>query len=208
MESRGTSSSTVWLLLGTRKPIDSQQTHLRLEKPALLHLFRSGFSLIAFSSSIYLCDCFLDISVLYSFIECGRFSSLSIAISSSSQSTMSKLSQPLKELIASAHAKPGPIPAPKQIRSVYDSIAKEAKAQNVGLPAWLTLSTATTMTMNSPDSMLELHRLVSSSGDKNQAVHNAELMREVGLKCISFNGVRTPTIPSISASSELTCIPY
>jgi hypothetical protein len=45
------------------------------------------------------------------------------------------------------------------------------------------------MTMNSPESMLELHSLVTSDCEKQQAVQIAELMREVGLKCISFNGV-------------------
>jgi hypothetical protein len=46
------------------------------------------------------------------------------------------------------------------------------------------------MTMNSPESLTELHQLVSSSSnDSKQAVYAAELMREVGLKCISFNGV-------------------
>lgn len=49
------------------------------------------------------------------------------------------------------------------------------------------------MTMNSPESMLELYRLANSPANKkveNQGVYTAELMREVGLKCIGFNGVR------------------
>ena len=55
------------------------------------------------------------------------------------------------------------------------------------------------MTMNSPESMLELYRLATTSpspsqnkskpGQQNQALYTAELMREVGLKCIGFNGV-------------------
>jgi hypothetical protein len=46
------------------------------------------------------------------------------------------------------------------------------------------------MTMNSPESLTELHQLVSSSSkDTKQALYAAEFMREVGLKCISFNGV-------------------
>jgi hypothetical protein len=52
--------------------------------------------------------------------------------------------------------------------------------------------TAATMTMNSPESLLELHRL-ATSGAKEQSVYAAELMREVGLKCIGFNGVRSFT---------------
>lgn len=46
--------------------------------------------------------------------------------------------------------------------------------------------TATTMTMNSPDSLAELFHAASPDHD---AVATAELMREVGLKCIGFNGV-------------------
>lgn len=45
------------------------------------------------------------------------------------------------------------------------------------------------MTMNSPESLTALHQLVSSKGDTTAAVKHAELMREVGLKCIGFNGV-------------------
>lgn len=46
------------------------------------------------------------------------------------------------------------------------------------------------MTMNSPDSLLALFRLATENTDVANAVYVAELMREVGLKCISFNGVR------------------
>ena len=49
--------------------------------------------------------------------------------------------------------------------------------------------TAATMTMNSPESLTALHHLASADGDLKTAVAHAELMREVGLKCIGFNGV-------------------
>ena len=53
--------------------------------------------------------------------------------------------------------------------------------------------TATTMTMNSPDALTELFHLATSGAkDKAHAVKTAELMREVGLKCIGFNGVCIP----------------
>ena len=46
------------------------------------------------------------------------------------------------------------------------------------------------MTMNSPESLAQLYNLATSqSKDKAQSVQTAELMREVGLKCIGFNGV-------------------
>ncbi len=59
------------------------------------------------------------------------------------------------------------------------------------MPAWLTLSAAATMTMNSPQSLLALHSIASdaSTPQSLNPVQTAELMREVGLKCISFNGI-------------------
>jgi hypothetical protein len=53
------------------------------------------------------------------------------------------------------------------------------------------------MTMNSPDGLTELYNLATAdSKDKKQSVETAELMREIGLKCIGFNGVRTLQFPS------------
>ena len=49
------------------------------------------------------------------------------------------------------------------------------------------------MTMNSPESLTELFNLATSSKDKKEAVQTAELMREIGLKCIGFNGVSCAT---------------
>jgi hypothetical protein len=45
------------------------------------------------------------------------------------------------------------------------------------------------MTMNSPEALTDLFNLATRSKDKSQAVQTAELMREIGLKCIGFNGV-------------------
>ncbi|TVY16993.1 Dol-P-Man:Man(5)GlcNAc(2)-PP-Dol alpha-1,3-mannosyltransferase, partial [Lachnellula arida] len=103
---------------------------------------------------------------------------------------MSKLSPTLKALISAPYARPNTLPAPPHIRSVYERLRQEASAKNVGTPAWLTLSTATTMTMNSPGGLTELYKLATEGeGGREEAVRTAELMREVGLKCIGFNGV-------------------
>ncbi|KAF1972083.1 hypothetical protein BU23DRAFT_599789 [Bimuria novae-zelandiae CBS 107.79] len=102
---------------------------------------------------------------------------------------MSKLGAGVKALINAAHARPGPVPAPRQIQSVYKKIEEEATTHKLGRPSWLTLSTATTMTMNSPESMVALYRSASENKPEKDAVEIAELMREVGLKCIGFNGV-------------------
>lgn len=50
------------------------------------------------------------------------------------------------------------------------------------------------MTLNSPESLLKLYALASSTSSTNPSpddhpLYTAELMREVGLKCIGFNGV-------------------
>jgi hypothetical protein len=45
------------------------------------------------------------------------------------------------------------------------------------------------MTMNSPESLLQLHGVVAESQSQEDKVYWAELVREIGLKCIGFNGV-------------------
>lgn len=119
--------------------------------------------------------------------------------------TMSKLSPALKALINSPAARPSTVPAPAHIASVYQAIQQTATAQRLSHHSWLALSvgifppnifdiicslcflqTAATMTMNSPDSLAALYRLAAISSNP---VQTAELIREVGLKCISFNGI-------------------
>lgn len=106
---------------------------------------------------------------------------------------MSKLGASVKALINASHARPGPVPAPRQISDLYRKIEAEATAQKLGRPSWLALSTAATMTMNSPESMLALFDTASASKPDSERVAVAEIMREVGLKCIGFNGVRAFT---------------
>ncbi|EAW12116.1 uncharacterized protein ACLA_060730 [Aspergillus clavatus NRRL 1] len=102
---------------------------------------------------------------------------------------MSKISSRLKALINAPSARPNTVPAPRNIRSVYQKIQQHALANNVSSPSWLALSTAATMTMNSPESLAILFQLVSAAQTEEESVATAELMREVGLKCISFNGI-------------------
>lgn len=102
---------------------------------------------------------------------------------------MSKLPETLKALINAPYAQPNTTPAPRNISSVFRAVADDARAKTLGLPAWLTISTAATMTMNSPESLLALHSVATASSSQEQKVYAAELMREVGLKSISFNGI-------------------
>ncbi|EWG47533.1 hypothetical protein FVEG_16150 [Fusarium verticillioides 7600] len=118
-------------------------------------------------------------------------------MSNEKQADMSKLSTSLKALINAPFAKPGPRPAPQQVQELYEAIANDAAIRNLGPKSWLTVSAAATFTLNSPDSLPVLHR-VASAKDPNSAVQNAEFIREVGLKCISFNGIPR-TINSLNA---------
>ncbi|KAF2843396.1 hypothetical protein M501DRAFT_966802 [Patellaria atrata CBS 101060] len=103
---------------------------------------------------------------------------------------MSKISPALKALINAPAARPNPTPAPPNIRAVYERIAREAASKNVGQPSWVAMSTAATMTLNSPASLSTLFVLAAPETQSHpQRTHTAELIREVGLKCISFNGI-------------------
>jgi hypothetical protein len=45
------------------------------------------------------------------------------------------------------------------------------------------------MTMNSPESMMALYNSSATARPESEGVAIAEFMREIGLKCIGFNGV-------------------
>lgn len=53
---------------------------------------------------------------------------------------MSKLSPALKSLINAPFARPGPIPAPSNVRAVFEQVATDAAARGVGVPAWLCIA--------------------------------------------------------------------
>ncbi|ROV91877.1 hypothetical protein VMCG_09170 [Cytospora schulzeri] len=109
----------------------------------------------------------------------------------------SRLSPALKELVNAPFAHPGPTKAPAGIGKIYERIASEAHSKNIGPRPWLALTTAATFTLNSPDSLTTLHATASNNPSSPAGqTHNplgpipaAEFIREVGLKCISFNGI-------------------
>ncbi|KAK3317728.1 hypothetical protein B0T19DRAFT_446676 [Cercophora scortea] len=102
---------------------------------------------------------------------------------------MSKLSPSLKALINAPFARPGQAPAPPRIKEIYQRIAQEARNNNYGERPWLTLTAAATFTLNSPASLQILHSIASSPPSTTTPLAAAELIREIGLKCISFNGI-------------------
>ncbi|KAI3396073.1 hypothetical protein diail_490 [Diaporthe ilicicola] len=106
---------------------------------------------------------------------------------------MSKLSPALKELINAPFSRPGPAKAPIGIAKIYERIASEAHSKNLGPRPWLAISSAATFTLNSPDSLAALQATASNPSAEAytplEPVASAEFIREVGLKCISFNGI-------------------
>lgn len=118
---------------------------------------------------------------------------------------MSKLSASLKTLINAPFARPGPTAAPPRIADVYRAIARDAAKNNVGSQPWITFSAAATITLNSPDALAVLWRVASESPTPAlPPVASAELIREVGLKCIGFNGIpRTINVLGSFRSSGL-----
>ncbi len=104
---------------------------------------------------------------------------------------MSKLSASLKTLINAPFARPGPTPAPARMAEVYRSIARDAARHNVGRQPWITFSAAATITLNAPDALATLYSVATEDGSSGgpSPVGTAELIREVGLKCIGFNGI-------------------
>ncbi|CAP64835.1 uncharacterized protein PODANS_5_3840 [Podospora anserina S mat+] len=131
---------------------------------------------------------------------------------------LSSLRPSLKKLINAPFASPATTPAPPQIRNIYQRLSREAKSRKYGERPWITIAVrfpplpfpffsltlppcpqaATTFTLNSPSSLSHLHS-TSSSLTPHPTLPSltppltplllAELIREVGLKCISFNGI-------------------
>ena len=117
---------------------------------------------------------------------------------------MSKLSPSLKALINAPFARPGPTAASARIADVYRDIARDAARHNVGAQPWITLSAAATMTLNAPDALAALWRVATEAPTSHPPVAAAELIREVGLKCIGFNGIpRTINVLGSFRSSGL-----
>jgi hypothetical protein len=101
-----------------------------------------------------------------------------------------RLSSALKSLIEASSSRPEPTPAPPGVREIFSKAEREAAARGLSLWPWLAILTATTMTMNSPESMLALFQYTTCVKPLSDSVAVAEFMREVGLRCVGINGVR------------------
>lgn len=103
----------------------------------------------------------------------------------------SKLSSSSINLPAGRSA--GPLGAPKETKlfQTFQTISDDAKSKGLGWGEWLSFTTATLVTLNSPKALQSLHRhaVNPSSLSIEDRIARACLMREVGLKCIGFIGI-------------------
>lgn len=128
-------------------------------------------------------------------------------------STMPKLSPSLKSLLSIPASNPHSLPIPPlpRLTSTLDNIRSRGAAGKIGAETWLTVLAAAGVTVNSPESFVgiwewarpklrEGFNVPAEGGSGLREVKGVEgerwgagMMREVGLKCISFNGVsRSP----------------
>ncbi|CAO1629585.1 unnamed protein product [Sympodiomycopsis kandeliae] len=110
----------------------------------------------------------------------------------------SLVKQPLypaaKNLQYPAGRSANPIASPPidKLTNAFANLQKQAEGKGIGWGEWLSIATATIITLNSPTSLASLHRYAVTSSESRslvQRLDRAQLMREVGLKCIGFIGI-------------------
>ncbi|GAA5959505.1 hypothetical protein JCM3765_002350 [Sporobolomyces pararoseus] len=106
-----------------------------------------------------------------------------------------KVSSTLKQLIKSPASQPGPLPLPAQNATtrLFDGISTSAASNGIGQKAWLTLSGAALVTLNSPATLCALYSYATRDLEPKErtlkATQVAAILREAGLKSISFSGI-------------------
>ncbi|SCV71331.1 BQ2448_2919 [Microbotryum intermedium] len=95
-----------------------------------------------------------------------------------------KLSQSLKATIGSTAARGAPLAAPSwaSLDRLFAGLRSSAKEKGVGSNAWLTLSSATLVTLNSPDSLKHLYTFATKDATEDDQVGTAA----VGLSTRTF----------------------
>ncbi|GAA5974973.1 hypothetical protein JCM11641_006785 [Rhodosporidiobolus odoratus] len=105
-----------------------------------------------------------------------------------------RLSPALKALIAAPHAQGGPLLAPSKAVTdrLFEGLASSGEKGGVGEAGWLTLGSAALFTLNSPETLCRLYSFATArrgQESERNAVEYAAIMRETGLKTISFSGI-------------------
>ncbi|WVF71039.1 hypothetical protein IAT40_005836 [Kwoniella sp. CBS 6097] len=109
-----------------------------------------------------------------------------------SQAAAVKLSPAVKSLISAPHAfgSAVPKPAPEKVYALFEKIRRGGEKGGVGPETWLTLSTGSLVTVNSPATLCSLFDYAGSRNDGLQGkIAAAAVIRETALKCISFSGI-------------------
>ncbi|GAA97871.1 uncharacterized protein L969DRAFT_96252 [Mixia osmundae IAM 14324] len=111
--------------------------------------------------------------------------------------TASRLSSTVQRLIKNAHYDPLPGPSAAIFHEQFSRISREAHQKQFGENAWLALTAAALVTLNSPNGLkhlwtyLKSHQTDGTRGrpSEDEQIRRAALMREAGLKSISFIGI-------------------
>ncbi|KLT44162.1 hypothetical protein CC85DRAFT_283951 [Cutaneotrichosporon oleaginosum] len=102
-----------------------------------------------------------------------------------------KLSPALKALIKlpAARGSPTPAPALPVLRGLFDRVRSRGEAGGIGRDTWLSMNTSALFAINSPDALCALYDYAVASDNVRGRVQAAAVMRESGLKSISFTGI-------------------
>ncbi|GAA6000540.1 uncharacterized protein JCM10292_000474 [Rhodotorula paludigena] len=107
-----------------------------------------------------------------------------------------RLSSALKALIAAPHAQGNAVPAPSlaSTTKLFEGLRSSAEQNGLGEATWLTLGSAALVTLNSPETLCQLYSFAASKLDgqddkARRCATIAAVMREAGLKTISFSGI-------------------
>lgn len=123
----------------------------------------------------------------------GGSRSLPSTLKSLIQSPTYSLSKSAPASISTPSRSPGPLLSPRKeiLTSLFVGLQSDATSRGIALPEWLSLATATLITLNASDSLKALHSFALDKDKKElkARVEGACLMREVGLKCIGFVGI-------------------
>ncbi|EPQ28106.1 uncharacterized protein PFL1_04433 [Pseudozyma flocculosa PF-1] len=96
-----------------------------------------------------------------------------------------------RHLPAGRSADPSPTPRLDTLKKHFVSLEADAIRRGLGWGEWLSVATATILTLNNPGSLQSLHRVAMRdlANDLEARKSRALLMREIGLKCIGFIGI-------------------
>lgn len=102
-----------------------------------------------------------------------------------------KLSPALKQLIKLPAARGAPVPAPppSQLTALFDRVRERGEKGGIGRDTWLAMNTSALFAINSPDAVCGLYDYATRDQEVRDRIQAAAVMRESGVKSISFTGV-------------------